>query len=107
MLNVQSGYDVNARCQNFFHILKSLGIAAAGYIRVRQLIHQDDRRFAGEDRPQIHLLDFYSSVNQSLARDGIDTEHQTFGFRTAMSFDQPGYDVDAVVFEALGSSSIW
>ena len=71
VLDVQGGNDVDSGCQDLLHILEPLGIAAAGDIRVRQLIHQHHCGFAGEDRVQIHLLDLDATINQSPARDHL------------------------------------
>ena len=42
MLDVQRGDDVNARVEQFRHVLPALRMPRAGRVRVREFIHQHD-----------------------------------------------------------------
>ncbi|MNB91488.1 hypothetical protein D3C75_385690 [compost metagenome] len=55
VLDVNSGKNVNARFEQLLNILPAFGVARAGRIAVRQFVHQDQRRAAGEGGVEIEL----------------------------------------------------
>jgi hypothetical protein len=57
MLNVNRGENIDTGFQQFFNILPAFGVARAWRIAVRQLVHQDKRRTAGEGGIEIELGD--------------------------------------------------
>ncbi len=67
VLDVHRGHDVDAGPQQLLHVLPALGVARAGHVGVRELVHERDRGPAGEERVHVHLGEGGCAVRQGLA----------------------------------------
>ena len=73
-------------CQRF-------SLREPGHVRVRELVDEGDRRPAGEDRVDVHLLELLASVLDGLARDDLEVTDLGCGVRAAVELDKADHDV--------------
>ena len=78
----------------------ALGMAAAGRIVVRQLVHQHQARAALQDGVQIHLRQHPALVGHALLGNGFDALGQKVGFDPAMGFHHADHGIHAVQLAA-------
>jgi hypothetical protein len=95
MLDVERGPDIDAGIQQLPHIEPALGVAQARGVGVGQFIDQQQRRFAGERRIEIELLELLAAIGNFQARQHFQPADFLDGAGAAMSFDQPGHHVQA------------
>jgi len=99
VLDVDGGDDVDARPQQFLHVLPALLVAGAGHVGVRQLVHERDLRLAGEHRVDVHLLEEGAAVGQPGPGDHLQALDQLGGVLTPVRF----HEADDHVGAALGA----
>ncbi len=97
VLDVDGRIDVDARFEQFLHVLPALGMARAGMVAVRQLVDQQQLRPAGEGGVEIEFGQLQSAVFQRQRRQEFEPVEQGFGFRAAVKFDVADDDVGTVV----------
>src|SRR6202171_2598699 len=100
MLNVQSRKHINLRGENFLYILVALPVFAAGYIRVRKLIHQNDGGASSNDRVHIHLFKNGAFILQFAAGNSFELRAQFLDAFTAMCFDEADHHIFTAVVAA-------
>jgi hypothetical protein len=102
MLNIDCGEHVNARIEQFFHILPAFGMSATGGVAVRQFVHQDQRRPPRQGGIQIKLPQRPISMGNFLARQLFKAIKQRSGFLAAMRFRQSNDDIQALLAQLAG-----
>ena len=93
MLDIQARHHVDARVQQFLHILPALVVPATGHDGMGQLIHQDDLRTAGEHGRQVHLLERRPPVRHLPRRHDLQALRQGAGIRPAVRLSDPDDDI--------------
>ena len=71
VLDVDRGDDVDARVEQLVDVLPALLVAAAGHVGVGELVDERDRRPAGEDGVDVHLLERRCRGTSTCARGTI------------------------------------
>src|SRR4029077_8570887 len=74
-------------------VLPAFRMAAAGHVRVRVFIDQQQVRSARERRIEVELLDHLVAIRQWLAGKDVETLDQLLGFASPVRLDQPGNHV--------------
>jgi hypothetical protein len=102
MLDVDGGVDVDASIQQLLDVLPALGVARTRRIGVRQLVHQDQRRPAGQGGVEVELLQGGAAIldlpprqERHHAAQGGHAE-QGLGFYPAVGLDKADQKVDAL-----------
>src|ERR1035437_3449251 len=93
MLDIQARHHVDARVQQFLHVLPALVVPATGHDGMGQLIHQDDPRTAGEHGRQVHLLERRPAVRHLPRRHHLQALRQGAGIRPAVRLSHPDHDI--------------
>ena len=96
MLDVQGGEHVDARGQQFVHVLPAFQVARAGHVAVGQLVHQRQFGTPRQQGVQIHFLEGAAAIVDLDRRKDRHPLQKPFGFAAAMGFDDAGDHVDAV-----------
>ncbi|MNO66343.1 hypothetical protein D3C76_571290 [compost metagenome] len=104
MLDVDRGVHVDARGQEFLHVLPAFGVAAAGGVRVGQFVHQGQGRRGTQQAVEVHFLKGDATVLAAQQGLLMQPSEQRFGFGAAMGFDHPGQHLHALAL--LGVSSL-
>ncbi len=86
MLDIQRGEHINARVEQFVHILPALGVPRAGRVGMREFIHQRKLRTAGEHGVQVHLREHHAAILGMLGRDERNAHGERVGFLAAVGF---------------------
>ena len=87
MLDVERGEHVDARVEQFAHVLVALGMARAGRVGVRQFIHQRELRMAREDRVEVHFGEREAAMLDGFAGDRRQAGRERVGFLASVGFD--------------------
>ena len=95
MLDVDGGVDIDAGLQQLLDILPALGVARAGRVGMRQLVHQDQLRPARQRGVDIELLDRRAVIFDLPAREQLETVHQRLGLGAPVGLDIAGQHIDA------------
>jgi hypothetical protein len=77
-------------------------MAAALDISMSKLVDQRDLRPPRDDRVQIHFLERLALIVDMAAGDDLDALQQGFGLLAAVSLDDAGDDVVAVLLPRMG-----
>ena len=101
MLDVNGGEDVNPGLQQFVHILPALWMAGAGGITVRQLIHQNQRRTAGEGGVEIELIHVAPAVGEPPRRQGAQALQHRGGLFPAVGLRHANQNIQPLRPEPL------
>ncbi len=101
MLDVDGGDDVDARLEQLFDVLPTLGVARAGHVGVRELVHERDRGAAGEDRVDVHLGEGGVPVLQLAPLDEFEAVQHDLGARTVVVLDEADDAVGAPLDPAV------
>ena len=96
MLHIQGGIDIDACRQQFLDIQIALGMAAAGRIVVRQLIHQHQAGPALQNGVQVHLRQHAALVGKAPLGDRLDAFGEKIGLDPTVGFDHADHGVDAI-----------
>ncbi len=86
MLHVDGGKDINARFQQLFNVLPAFGVTRAGGVAVRQLVHQDQCRTAGEGGVQIEFRHQTTTMMNTPGRLGRQPGQQGGGLLATVGF---------------------
>ncbi len=101
MLDVERGDDTDAGLEQFLDVLVALVVAAARRVGMGKLIHQDDGRFALEDRGEVHFLDFDPVVGGHPRRNDFERADLRRRFRALVRLDIADDHVDAPLLQAI------
>ena len=93
VLDVDRRIDIDAGGQQLLHILPAFGMARAGDVGVRQLIHQDQRGLARERTVQIELGQHLAAIGHLLERQALKTFDQRLGFLPAVGLHHADDDI--------------
>src|ERR1035441_4758711 len=93
MLDIQARHHVDARVQQFLHVLPALVVPATGHDGMGQLIHQDDPRTAETHGRQVHLLERRPAVRHLPRRHHLQALRQGAGIRPAVRLSHPDHDI--------------
>ena len=93
MLNVHRGEHVDAGREQFLHIHVAFGMAAALGIGVGQLVDEDERGPAPQDRVEVHLLETVPLVVENPPRHDLEPFDQRLGFPAAVGLDDADDDI--------------
>jgi hypothetical protein len=102
MLHVDGSKNVDPGFEQLFHILPALGMARSGYVAVRQFVHQDQRRAAGEGGIKIELRDRAAAVGDMPGRLRRQPGEECRGLLTTMGFCHADQDIEPLGTQALG-----
>jgi hypothetical protein len=86
MLHIHGRPDVDARVQQFLHVLPAFGVARTLYVGVRQLVHQQHRRLARQRGVQVKLGQVAAAVRHVTQGQHRQAGQQFGGFATAVGF---------------------
>ncbi len=87
MLHIDRRIHIDAGVQQFVDILPALRMARTGRIRMREFIHQDQRRLQRQRRIQIEFLDNLVPILDLLERQHGQSVQQRGGLAAAMRLD--------------------
>src|SRR5581483_3279056 len=77
-------------------VLEAFRVARPRGIRVRQLVHDDERGAPCEDGVQIHLLERLLVILETATRDDVEAVKERTRFRSSMRLDDGDDDVRAL-----------
>ena len=77
------------------YVLPAFWVAGSGNIRMRQFIHQDQRRFSRQRSLEIKLLQLVTAIVDLAQRQRFQPYEQGLGFLAAVGLDHPDQHVDA------------
>ena len=96
VLDVDRGVDVDAGVEQLLDVVPALRVPAAGRVRVRELVDQDQLGPAREDGVEVHLARAPGRGTAiDLARDDLEPVEQRLGLGAAVRLDDADDDVDA------------
>ncbi|MDQ0583972.1 hypothetical protein QF030_006150 [Streptomyces rishiriensis] len=101
MLDVHGRHHVDARREQFLHVLPPLGVARARDVGVREFVHQGDARGAGEDGVHVHLGEDAAPVLQFPARDLLEAVQHRLGAPPPVVLDERHHAVRAALRPAV------
>ena len=107
VLDVQRGDDVNAGREDLLHVLVALGVAAAGHIRVSQLVDERDGRAARQNGVDVHLVDGDAVILDPSPRNDFQAFDQRRRVGAAVRLDKADDNIDALRLSRWPSGSIW
>ena len=87
VLHVERGEDVNARIEQFRHILPAFGMTRAGRVGVREFVHERELRAAREHRIEIHFSERDAAMVELLPRNLRQAGGKRVGFLAPMCLD--------------------
>ena len=87
VLDVERGEHVNARVEQFGHVLPAFRMARAGRVRVREFIHERELRLARERGVEIQFRQRDAAMFERAAGNLRQTFGERVGFLAAMRFD--------------------
>ena len=87
MLHIERGVNTDASIEQLEHILVALRVARARCIRVREFIDHRQTGMPGEDRIEIHLLEFRSAILDLRPRHDRHSFEQRFRFLATVCFN--------------------
>jgi hypothetical protein len=99
VLDVQGGEDVDFGGKNLLHVLVALAVFAARNVGMREFIHQDHLRMAGQDGIHVHFLKDGPAVFEFAPRDGLELLREFHDAFAVVRLD----DSDDDIFTAAGS----
>ena len=95
VLDVHGRDHVDPGPQQLLDVLPALLVAGAGDVRVGELVDERDRRLAGQDRVDVHLLEGRVPVLDAVPGDDLEVADLRGGVRPAVGLDEPDDDVGA------------
>ncbi len=103
MLNVDRRVDVDARVEQFIHVLPALQMPRALHVRMREFVDQNQLRLARERGVEIELAELAAAIVDMRERQHVEPVEQRGGFAAAMRFgDADQYVRTFVVTAACG-----
>ncbi len=96
MLNIERRVNVDAGRQQFLDIEVALGMAAAGRVRMGQLVHQRDLGATPENGVEVHLFKDVPVIVDLQSGNDFEAVEQTLRFRPPMRFHDAEDDVRAL-----------
>ena len=87
VLDVDRGENVDARVEQFQHVLVALRVARAGRVGVREFIHHDERRMPERERIEIHFLEHCALVLELRAGQNGEPFEQRLRLLAPVRFD--------------------
>ena len=102
VLDVERRVDVDAGVEQLLDVLPALGVPAAGGVRVRQLVDEDQGRVALECGVEVELADRRAAIWNLPGRQDLEILEKGAGFLAAVGLDEPDDDVMAVVAQLPG-----
>ncbi len=102
VLDVDGGYDVDARGEEFLDVLPALGVAGAGDVGVGELVHEGDRGAALQDGVDVHLGADAVAVREGPGRNLLQPVQERFGAGPAVVLDDRDGAVGAALRTAVG-----
>ena len=100
VLNVERRDHVDLGREQFLDVFVAFAVLAAGYVRVRQLVHQDDVGISRENRIDIHFFKNRTLVLELLARHDFHSFDKLFDAFAAVRFHNADDDVFAATAAA-------
>ena len=106
VLDVERGDDVDARVEQFQHVLIAFRVAGAGRVGVGEFIHQQEIRPSLERGVEIELLQHVPAVFELLARQNRQPVQQRRRFLASVGFHHADEHLQAVLLPLPGRCSI-
>ena len=108
VLDIERGPDVDAGREQVEHVEMALGVAAAlagvvGLVAVGEFVDQGQRRAAGEQGVEVHLLAGDAGAGEPAAGEDFETGEQGCGVGAAMGLDDAADDVASLGPARAGS----
>ncbi|STW90011.1 Uncharacterised protein [Klebsiella pneumoniae] len=101
MLDVNGSENIYPGLQQFIHILPALWMAGAWRIAVRQLIHQNQRRTAGEGGVEIELIDVPPAMGKPPRRQSAQALQHRGGLFTAVGLRHANQNIQPLGAQPL------
>ena len=102
VLHVHGGENVDARVQQLFHVAVAFGVAAAGGVRVGQLVHEDEAGLAREGRVHVELAQRDALVRDLAYGQLLQAVQQRERVGARMGLDVAHHHVAAVLLRRVG-----
>ena len=96
VLDVHRGVDVDAGGQQLLDVVVALGMARAGRVGVRQLVHQRELGSPRQHGIHVHLGQRGAAIGDLPARDHLELGQQRLGLRPAVGLDVADHHVHAL-----------
>ena len=101
VLDVHRRHHVDAGIENLEHVLIPLGIAAAGDVRVRQLVDHARLGLALDDRVDVHLFEHHAPVLDLASRNDLEIPDLCLRVAAAVGLHDADDDVEAARAERM------
>ena len=101
MLDVDGGPDIDARLEQFLHVLPALGMAAVGRVAMGQFIDDEQLWRALQRRIDVEFLKHAAAVVEPPLREDFQALDQRHRFLAPMGLDNADDDIDPVGFQPL------
>jgi hypothetical protein len=98
VLDVQRGINVDPGLQQFVHILPPLQVTGTRGIRMSQFIDKDQGGISFQRGIDIEFGKIDPFVGNYFSREEFQAFEERFGFGSLVSFDIPGYNIQAFFF---------
>ena len=95
VLDVDGRVNVDARVQQFVHVLPPLDVPGALYVGVREFVDEDQLRLASKRRVDIELSQLAIAIFDMRRRQHVETVEHRQRFLAPVRLDDPRHDVDA------------
>ena len=89
VLNIERGYDLNARIEKLLDVLPPLDVPLPGNVGMGEFIHQHDLRSTGKDAVNVHFLKRCASVFHGVPRNDFQVTKLGNRAGTLVRLDEP------------------
>ena len=93
VLDVERGENINARVEQFQHVLIAFGMARFRRVGMGEFVHQNQLRLAGQRGIQIKFAQLDAAIFNQPARECRQTFGQRIGFFAAVGFEVADDDI--------------
>ena len=101
MLDVDGGEDVDTGFEQFFDVLPAFRVARTRRVAMRQFVHQDQRRAAGQRGIKVKLMDVASAMGNALLREGAKPLQHGGGIFAAVGFRHADQNIQPLSAQPL------
>ena len=101
MLDVDGGEDVDTGFEQFFDVLPAFRVARTRRVAVRQFVHQDQRRTAGQRGIKVKFMDVASAMGNAFLREGAEPLQHGGGIFAAVGFRHADQNIQPLSAQPL------
>ena len=95
VLDIECGHHIDARIEDFQHVLVAFGVLGAGHVGMGQLVDQRHLGVPGDDGLAVHLFERHPPVRDLFARDDLQVPDLRLRLGPSVRLDVADYHIGA------------